>query len=104
MVVTAFQPAPGVVNLITPTSAVVMGGLALAKVRYDEFLRFVAPLLLGLLVACTPSWSWVPRSSDSAEVRRAIPRRARSDAACTRRRLGHRPDPRTTEAPHRVLA
>ena len=33
MVVTAFQSASGVVNLITPTSAVVMGGLALAKVR-----------------------------------------------------------------------
>lgn len=53
LVVTAFQSAWGVVNLITPTSAVVMGGLALSKVRYDEFLRFVGPLLLGLLVACT---------------------------------------------------
>lgn len=52
MVVTAFQSASGVVNLITPTSAVVMGGLALSKVRYDEFLRFVMPLVLGLLVAC----------------------------------------------------
>ena len=30
-----------------------MGGLALAKVRYDQYLRFVAPLLLFLLVACT---------------------------------------------------
>ncbi len=49
-VVTAFQSASGVVNLITPTSAVVMGGLALAKVRYDEFLRFVAPLLGVLAV------------------------------------------------------
>ncbi len=53
MVVTAFQSASGVVNLITPTSAVVMGGLALAKVRYDQYLRFVAPLLLVLLVVCT---------------------------------------------------
>ena len=43
----------GVVNLITPTSAVVMGGLALAKVRYDEYLRFVLPLVVFLLVACT---------------------------------------------------
>lgn len=32
-VVTAYQSASGWVNLITPTSAVVMGGLALAKVR-----------------------------------------------------------------------
>ncbi|MCW2830553.1 MAG: C4-dicarboxylate transporter [Aeromicrobium sp.] len=53
MVITAFQSASGVVNLITPTSAVVMGGLALAKVRYDEYLRFVAPLLLVLVVLCT---------------------------------------------------
>ena len=53
IVVTAFQSASGVVNLITPTSAVVMGGLALAKVRYDEYLRFVLPLILTLLVACT---------------------------------------------------
>lgn len=53
IVVTAFQSASGVVNLITPTSAVVMGGLALAKVRYDHYLRFMAPLVLFLLVACT---------------------------------------------------
>ena len=53
IVVTAFQSASGVVNMITPTSAVVMGGLALAKVRYDQYVRFVAPLLLFLLVACT---------------------------------------------------
>ncbi len=53
IVVTAFQSASGVVNLITPTSAVVMGGLALAKVRYDQYLRFIAPLLLFLLVAST---------------------------------------------------
>ncbi len=53
MVITAFQSASGIVNLVTPTSAVVMGGLALAKVRYDEYIRFVAPLLLVLLVAST---------------------------------------------------
>ena len=53
IVVTAFQSASGLVNLITPTSAVVMGGLALAKVRYDEYLRFVAPLVLVLFIAST---------------------------------------------------
>lgn len=52
MVITAFQSASGIVNLITPTSAVVMGGLALAKVRYDQYLRFIAPLLLVLVVVC----------------------------------------------------
>ena len=53
MVVTAYQSASGLVNLITPTSAVVMGGLALAKVRYDQYLRFIWPLLVILLVLCT---------------------------------------------------
>ena len=53
IVVTAFQSASGLVNLITPTSAVVMGGLALAKVRYDQYLRFIAPLLAVLFVLCT---------------------------------------------------
>ncbi|KJY19485.1 MULTISPECIES: YfcC family protein [unclassified Streptomyces] len=51
LVVTAYQSASGWVNLITPTSAVVMGGLALAKVRYDRYLRFMAPLMGALLVA-----------------------------------------------------
>ena len=51
LVVTAFQSASGFVNLVTPTSAVIMGGLALSKVGYDKYLRFVWPLLVGLLVA-----------------------------------------------------
>ena len=33
-IVTAFQAANGSVNLFTPTSAVVMGGLAIARVVY----------------------------------------------------------------------
>ncbi|MDT0449561.1 YfcC family protein [Streptomyces hesseae] len=53
MVVTAYQSASGWINLITPTSAVVMGGLALAKVRYDRYLRFMAPLMGMLLIAVT---------------------------------------------------
>jgi uncharacterized ion transporter superfamily protein YfcC len=53
MVITAYQSASGIVNLITPTSAVVMGGLALAKVRYDQYLKFVLPLIGILLVLCT---------------------------------------------------
>jgi len=45
LVVTAFQSASGVVNLVTPTSAVVMGGLAIGRVPYERWLRFVWPLL-----------------------------------------------------------
>jgi uncharacterized ion transporter superfamily protein YfcC len=50
LVVTAFQSASGLVNLVTPTSAVIMGGLALSKVGYDKYLRFVWPYLLVVFV------------------------------------------------------
>jgi uncharacterized ion transporter superfamily protein YfcC len=50
LIVTAFQSATGVVNLVTPTSAVVMGGLAIARVPYERWLRFVWPVLLGLTI------------------------------------------------------
>ena len=51
LVVTAYQTANGLINLVTPTSAVVMGGLAIARVGYGTWLRFVWPLLvlLGIL-------------------------------------------------------
>jgi uncharacterized ion transporter superfamily protein YfcC len=48
--VTGYQSASGLVNLITPTSAVVMGGIALARIRYDQFLRFVLPFF-GIALA-----------------------------------------------------
>ena len=38
----------GIVGLITPTSAVVMGGRAVARVGYGTWSRFVWPVLLGL--------------------------------------------------------
>jgi len=50
IVVTGFQSASGWVNLFTPTSAIVMGGLTLAKVGYDRYLRFATPLLAVLFV------------------------------------------------------
>jgi uncharacterized ion transporter superfamily protein YfcC len=51
LVVTAFQSASGLLNLVTPTSAVVMGGLAIARVPYGTYIRWVWPLLamLGVL-------------------------------------------------------
>ena len=35
-------------NLVTPTSAVVMGGLAIARVGYGTWLKFVWPVLVLL--------------------------------------------------------
>ncbi len=50
LVVTAFQSANGLVNLINPTFAVVIGGLAIGRVSYDRWLVFIWPLMLILLV------------------------------------------------------
>jgi uncharacterized ion transporter superfamily protein YfcC len=50
LVVTAYQTANGLMNLFIPTSAVVMGGLAIARVPYGTYLRFVWPLLAMLAV------------------------------------------------------
>jgi uncharacterized ion transporter superfamily protein YfcC len=50
LVVTAFQSANGLVNLINPTFAVVMGGLAIGRVGYDRWLKFMWPLLLILAI------------------------------------------------------
>lgn len=46
LVVTAFQSASGLVNIITPTAAVVMGALALGHVPYDRWLKYVWKLIL----------------------------------------------------------
>ena len=50
LVVTAYQSASGLVSLINPTYAVVIGGLAIGRVSYDRWLVFIWPLLLILLV------------------------------------------------------
>jgi len=51
LVVTAWSWGAGVARFITPTSAVVMAGIALAGVRYDKWIRFMLPLMGILLVA-----------------------------------------------------
>jgi uncharacterized ion transporter superfamily protein YfcC len=50
LIVTAYQSASGLLNIVNPTFAVVMGGLALARIRYDKWLKFTLPLLLVLLL------------------------------------------------------
>lgn len=50
LIVTAYQSASGLVNLINPTYAVVIGGLAVGRVSYDRWLAFIWPLLLILTV------------------------------------------------------
>ncbi len=50
LVVTAYQSANGLVNLINPTFAVVIGGLAIGRVPYDRWIVFIWPLLLILAI------------------------------------------------------
>ena len=57
LVVTTYQSANGWVNLFNPTFAVVMGGLAIGRVSYDRWLRFVAPLLLILAITISAAIS-----------------------------------------------
>lgn len=48
--VTAFQSANGLINLITPTSGVLMGALALGKIPYDRFVKHIWKFLALLAV------------------------------------------------------
>ena len=50
IIITAYQSANGILNLFTPTSAVVMGGLAIARVPYGTWLKFLWKLLAILFV------------------------------------------------------
>jgi uncharacterized ion transporter superfamily protein YfcC len=49
--VTAWIMGHGLTLMFSPTSVVLVGGLAIARVGYDVWLKFVWPLLLALLVA-----------------------------------------------------
>lgn len=46
--VLAYQFGDGFTNMVVPTSALVMGTLALGKIPYTRWVRFVTPLLLKL--------------------------------------------------------
>ena len=52
VMITIFCAASGIVNLITPTSAVVMGGTALSKIEYPTWVKFVTKLVAILAVVC----------------------------------------------------
>ncbi len=47
-----YSAGNGLVNLFTPTSGAIMGGLALAKVEYSTWLKFGAKLFVALGVVC----------------------------------------------------
>lgn len=49
--ITAWIMGHGLALMASPTSVVLVGGLAIAKVGYDQYLRFAWPLLVVLLLA-----------------------------------------------------
>ncbi|MFK9090095.1 YfcC family protein [Bacillus salipaludis] len=50
LVITSYQSASGIVNLLTPTSAVIMGALAIARIPYSTYLKHVWKLVLVLSI------------------------------------------------------
>lgn len=52
VMVMIFSAAIGVVNLFTPTSGAIMGGLALAKIEWTTWLKFALKLIVALSVVC----------------------------------------------------
>lgn len=57
LAVTAFQTSIGITNLITPTYAVVVGALAIGRVPYQRWVRFIWPLMLMLALLSMASLS-----------------------------------------------
>lgn len=52
VMVMIFSAAIGVVNLFTPTSGAIMGGLALAKIEWTTWVKFALKLIVALSVVC----------------------------------------------------
>lgn len=52
VMVMIFSAAIGVVNLFTPTSGAIMGGLALAKIEWTTWLKFALKLIVAISVVC----------------------------------------------------
>lgn len=50
VMVMIFSAASGILNLFTPTSGVVMGGLAIARIEYSTWLKFAAKVIGTLLI------------------------------------------------------
>lgn len=51
VMIMVFSAGSGIVNLFTPTSGVVMGGLSIAKVEYSTWLKFIWKMLIAIFIA-----------------------------------------------------
>lgn len=51
VIISIFSAGSGLVNLVTPTSGVIMGVLAIAKVDYSSWVKFVSKILLSIFIS-----------------------------------------------------
>ncbi len=51
LVITAYQAASGILNLITPTSGIVMGALALGRIDITTWWKYIGKLIVMIFVA-----------------------------------------------------
>jgi uncharacterized ion transporter superfamily protein YfcC len=61
--VLAYQVGDGFMNMIVPTNALLMGMLALARIPFGRWLKFILPLMLQLyaLAALAMLVAWLIR-------------------------------------------
>ena len=51
VIISIFSAGSGIINLVTPTSGVIMGTLAIAKVDYESWVKFVTKILIAIFIA-----------------------------------------------------
>ena len=51
VIISIFSAGSGLVNLVTPTSGVIMGALAIAKVDYASWVKFVGKVLVAIFIS-----------------------------------------------------
>ena len=51
VIISIFSAGSGLVNLVTPTSGVIMGTLAIAKVDYASWVKFVSKVLVAIFIS-----------------------------------------------------
>jgi uncharacterized ion transporter superfamily protein YfcC len=50
--VLAYQFGDGLTNILVPTNAVLIGILAMARIPYERWLRFILPFMFKIWAAC----------------------------------------------------
>lgn len=51
IIISIFSAGSGIVNLVTPTSGSIMGALAIAKVEYSTWVKFVSKVIVAIFIS-----------------------------------------------------